>query len=405
MEEIGDTQGALSFSDSWQRKVLVASQYIESDNDYDNHVEQDWFFLQMDNTSNRCMTFPVESCSCEPRILLKWARILFYKVARTYVAKPLLLALLPLCIGVLVGIWIGKNSQTKQQQDDSSSSIQGSTLSFRIIHTLCKWLVPQENLQRKENRVRTHLKSDVDTKRESGVDIQDIPKHVAVIMDGNRRYGKARYGNVAKGHWDGSKTLVDFAKWCIAEGIQVLTVYAFSTENWNREPSEVASLMQIFAKYCDELRIEALQRNIRIHVLSTESDRIPGHVKAGLQRMVQDTRHCENGLTMNICLSYGSRGEIVNACKALAIDARDGTLSPETISEHDVQRKLLTNHCPDPDVVIRTSGEYRLSNFLLWQLAYAELFFVPKQWPELKKKDLLQVIRTYAHGRRRRFGK
>ncbi len=157
-------------------------------------------FLQMDNTSNRCMTFPAESCSCEPRILLKWARILFYKVARTYVAKPLLLAFLPLCIGVLVGIWIGKNSQTKQQQqqDDSSSSIQGSTLSFRIIHTLCKWLVPQENLQRKENRVRTHLKSDVDTKRESGVDIQDIPKHVAVIMDGNRRYGKARYGNVAK---------------------------------------------------------------------------------------------------------------------------------------------------------------------------------------------------------------
>lgn len=202
MEEIGDTQGALSFSDSWQRKVLVASQYtyIESDNVYDNHVEQDWFFLQMDNTSNRCMTFPAESCSCEPRILLKWARILFYKVARTYVAKPLLLAFLPLCIGVLVGIWIGKNSQTKQQQqqDDSSSSIQGSTLSFRIIHTLCKWLVPQENLQRKENRVRTHLKSDVDTKRESGVDIQDIPKHVAVIMDGNRRYGKARYGNVAK---------------------------------------------------------------------------------------------------------------------------------------------------------------------------------------------------------------
>jgi undecaprenyl diphosphate synthase len=121
--------------------------------------------------------------------------------------------------------------------------------------------------------------------------------------------------------------------------------------------------------------------------------------------MVQDTRHCENGLTMNICLSYGSRGEIVNACKALAMDARDGTLSPETISEHDVQRKLLTNHCPDPDVVIRTSGEYRLSNFLLWQLAYAELFFVPKQWPELQKKDLLQVIRTFAHGRRRRFGK
>ena len=110
---------ALSFSDSWQRKVLLASQYVmsatstESDDDNNDINQQDWFFLQMDNTSNRCMTFPTESCSCEPRILLKWARILFYKVARTYVAKPLLLALLPLCVGVLVGIWIGKTSKTE----------------------------------------------------------------------------------------------------------------------------------------------------------------------------------------------------------------------------------------------------------------------------------------------------
>ena len=121
--------------------------------------------------------------------------------------------------------------------------------------------------------------------------------------------------------------------------------------------------------------------------------------------MVDDTKHCENGLTMNICLSYGSRGEIVNACKALAIDVRDGIVRPEDITERHFEDKLLTSHCVDPDVVIRTSGEYRLSNFLLWQLAYTEMFFVPKQWPELEKNDLLHVIRTYSNGRRRRFGK
>lgn len=121
--------------------------------------------------------------------------------------------------------------------------------------------------------------------------------------------------------------------------------------------------------------------------------------------MVEDTKHCKNGLTMNICLSYGSRGEIVNACQALAKDARDGHIRPQDIEERHFEDKLLTRHCGDPDVVIRTSGEYRLSNFLLWQLAYAEMFFIPKQWPELEKSDLLQVIRTYSNGRRRRFGK
>jgi undecaprenyl diphosphate synthase len=121
--------------------------------------------------------------------------------------------------------------------------------------------------------------------------------------------------------------------------------------------------------------------------------------------MQEETKHCKDGLTMNICLSYGSRGEIVNACKALARNARDGVIHPDSISERDFCNELLTRHCTDPDIVIRTSGEYRLSNFLLWQLAYAEMFFIPKQWPELEKSDLLQVIRTYANGRQRRFGK
>ena len=127
----------------------------------------------------------------------------------------------------------------------------------------------------KEDLVRNDLKSVAETTRESGVDVSLVPKHVAVIMDGNRRYGKKYFPeNPTQGHWEGSKTLVNFCKWCIAEHVQILTVYAFSTENWNRSPDEVAALMAIFSKYCDELRVEAIQRNIRIRVLSTETDRV-----------------------------------------------------------------------------------------------------------------------------------
>jgi hypothetical protein len=239
----------------------------------------DWFFYSVDNTSNRCanwLDYASADCSyCETRVLFRWARILFYKVARTYLAAPLLLVLLPLCIGLLVGLFIGRRyGQThkkKTKLHDESNGI--FAWSFWILSALSKRF-PFQNLAEKENQVRTELKSDANAARESGVELENVPRHVAVIMDGNRRYGRARYGNVSKGHWDGSKTLVDFAKWCIAEKVQVLTVYAFSTENWNRDPSEVASLMAIFCKYCDELRVEAIERNIRIRVLSTETERV-----------------------------------------------------------------------------------------------------------------------------------
>ena len=120
--------------------------------------------------------------------------------------------------------------------------------------------------------------------------------------------------------------------------------------------------------------------------------------------MVEETKHCKN-LTMNICLSYGGRGEILNACKAIADDVNDGIMNPSEITESTFESKLLTDTCPSPDLIIRTSGEYRLSNFLLWQLAYSEMFFLDKQWPELTKIDLISVIRQYANNRKRRFGK
>ena len=262
---------------------------------------------------------------------------------------------------------------------------------------------PQE-LHDRERKARQDLRSEDETHRESGVDLCDVPQHVAIIMDGNRRYGRAVYGDATSGHWDGSRKLLQVAKWCLAERIPTLTVYAFSTENWRRTPAEVSALMAIFVAYCEELRCEALERNIRVRVLSSDASRIPPHVKAGLDKLQEDTVGCNGGLDMNICLSYGSRGELVGACRRLALECTEGRRRAADIDEAAVQRALLTGHSPDPDVLIRTSGECRLSNFLLWQLAYTELFFVDRHWPEFEKQDLVRVIRSFAQGRKRRFG-
>ena len=241
-------------------------------------------------------------------------------------------------------------------------------------------------------------------KAESGVDRAIIPKHVAVIMDGNRRYGKRVYGSATQGHWQGSRKVVDFAKWCIVEGIEVLTVYAFSTENWSRDSSEISALMSIFIQYCDDIRTEALQNGIQVKILSTDETQLPQNVKRRFDLLVEETSHCSN-FVMNICLSYGGRGEIVEACKSIVRRIQNGSLQLDDVDESEIGNSLLTKHCKDPDLVIRTSGEMRLSNFLLWQLAYSEMFFLEKQWPEIEKEDLLEIIRCYACKRERRFGR
>ena len=262
----------------------------------------------------------------------------------------------------------------------------------------------QEQLVSREDSARCDLNSDRDTLCESGIPEANLPRHIAFIMDGNRRYGRKIYGNKVAGHWDGSRKVLDVAKWCIAEKVPHATVYAFSTENWKRDPAEVASLMEIFAKYCEELRAESLQRNIRVRILSTDPSPIPSHVAAGLQRLQDDTEHC-TGLCLNVCLSYGSRSEMVQVCQSLVADCLEQKRDPSSIKEEDVAARLLTKDSPDPDILVRTSGEMRISNYLLWQLAYAELFFLDKNWPELQKDDFLQVIRSFASGRSRRFGK
>mmetsp|Transcript_31335 Transcript_31335/g.63130 ORF Transcript_31335/g.63130 Transcript_31335/m.63130 type:complete len:425 (+) Transcript_31335:37-1311(+) len=338
-------------------------------------------------------------------LFLQWVKLALGRAVKAYLSNPILLALLPLVLGAVIGYYIGNRNNGMKRKHSIffgrlSEIFQWACLHLMLIRQCKPWELVDED---RDERTRAEL-SAMETTRESGVELECVPRHIAVIMDGNRRYGKEKYGSATRGHWDGSKTLIEFGKWCIDEGIQTLTVYAFSTENWNRDAEEVSALMSIFCKYCDELRVEATKRGMRIRVLTTDGERIPEDVRRGIEEMEEETKHCTN-FTMNICLSYGGRNEIVNACKSIAMDVQAGKIDVNEIGEAALQNKMLTSHCCDPEVIIRTSGEERLSNFLLWQAAYSEFFFLKKQWPELEKGDLLDVIRAFANGRKRRFGK
>jgi undecaprenyl diphosphate synthase len=440
---------------SWQEMMLSASQIAFRDA-YKNNDDNASLLMALHCPDN----FASETCTCTEdsyaQLLLKilrWVKLLILKLAASYYALPLVLALLPLTLGLLIGYSVGSRQfqkrHTKAEEIRNYVRTSGTWLKHYIrsipwsMATFCIGLFPSPNttahehahanscsnkittdpspqestlppilsaeteqeMRDREEKARRALQSDTETLCESGLDLDQIPKHIAIIMDGNRRFGKQQYGNATSGHWDGSKKVLEVAKWCTAEQVKVLTVFAFSTENWRRDPTEVASLMAIFTKYCEELRVEAIDRNIRVRILSTDDAQVPAYVKASFDRLQDDTSHCEGGLEMNICLSYGGRGEIVNACRQLALDCVAGHRSADSISENDVQSALLTKHTCDPDILIRTSGEERISNFLLWQLAYTELFFLECHWPEFSKKNLLDVMQSYAQGRRRRFGK
>ena len=283
------------------------------------------------------------------------------------------------------------------------------------------------DIEQKELAARLELHSNDETQCESGLSRQELPDHIAVVMDGNRRYGLQKYNDPIMGHWDGSKKLVQFVKWCVAEHIQELTVYAFSTENWSRSTNEVSALMNIIMKHCEELRVEAIAKQISIRIKSTDTESIPASVREVLHQLEKDTHHSNPSLRMNICLSYGSRGEIVQACRAIVTEYQNGNWTSLTqITEDSITEKLLVgsslscahrdidtpsrpdhqcNQSRPPDIFLRTSGEVRLSNFLLWQMAYTELFFLQKNWPELNKDDFLNVLQSYANCRQRRFGR
>jgi undecaprenyl diphosphate synthase len=229
-----------------------------------------------------------------------------------------------------------------------------------------------------------------------------LPVHIAVIMDGNRRYGVAKQADPLHGHWRGGEVLADLVNWCVADGIKILTVFAFSSENWNRDPVEVSALMGIIVKYAERMQEESIKKNVKVRVISTDTEKLSADVKKAIFSLEESSKHC-TGLLVNICLSYGARSEIVHACKSIAKSVEEGKLDSSSIDESLVNRSMLTGDIPDPDIMIRTSGELRISNFLLWQLAYSELFFIDKLWPEITFTDFRRVLWSYS-ARKRRFG-
>jgi undecaprenyl diphosphate synthase len=228
-----------------------------------------------------------------------------------------------------------------------------------------------------------------------------LPNHIAIIMDGNGRWAKKKGLPRTIGHREGSNTLKKIVKACDKLGIKHLTVFAFSTENWKRPKNEVDALMSLLHNYLLNADKEIGGRNIRIQVFGDKkglSDEIVNQIK----RVTKSTAK-NNGLTLNIALNYGSRDEIIHGVKGIAKEVAAGKLKVEDISEKMLSDRLYTAGIPDPDLLIRTSGEMRISNFLLWQLAYTEFWYTDVYWPDFNETHLMEAINEYQN-RQRRFG-
>lgn len=234
------------------------------------------------------------------------------------------------------------------------------------------------------------------------LDPANLPRHVAVIMDGNGRWAKKRLMNRIKGHEKGSETVRTVVRTSREVGISVLTLYAFSTENWQRPKAEVAALMMLLDRFLKSERKEMMDNDIRLNTIG-QIDRLPGFVRKVLEEIMQVTGQ-NRSMTLNLALSYGARNEIVRMVRSIAEKAISGDITPEAISEQMVSDHLYTADFPDPDLLIRTSGEMRISNFLLWQIAYSEIFVTETLWPDFSKEEYLQILKDYQQ-RERRFGK
>jgi undecaprenyl diphosphate synthase len=230
---------------------------------------------------------------------------------------------------------------------------------------------------------------------------QPVPVHIAIIMDGNGRWATSRgYPRIA-GHHEGVKTARAIVKAADAVGVRYLTLYAFSTENWNRPEDEVSMLMSLLERTVQSELPDLMAQNVRLRVIG-RADGVPSGVRRGIARVVDGTRD-NTGLQLQMAFNYGGRDELLDAFRRLATDVKDGRLEPADISEKDVSAALYTADMPDPDLLIRTSGEMRVSNFLLWQIAYTELSITQKFWPDFGARDLYEAIADFQ-GRKRRFG-
>ncbi len=235
----------------------------------------------------------------------------------------------------------------------------------------------------------------------AGVPADKIPRHIAVIMDGNGRWARERGLPRIEGHRRGSEAVRACTAACLEAGVPNLTLYAFSKENWQRPPDEVAALMNLLDRFLAERAAEIMERNIRLRAIGHVGD-LPENARRRLDAAVERTAG-NTAITLTLALSYGGRTEIADAARAIAREVRDGKLDAESVGEETLAARLYTAGQPDPDLLVRTSGEMRVSNFLLWQISYAEIVVTPKLWPEFGKEDLFAAIREYA-GRHRRYG-
>ncbi|OMP31608.1 isoprenyl transferase [Mangrovimonas sp. DI 80] len=238
--------------------------------------------------------------------------------------------------------------------------------------------------------------------RKDQINTNKLPKHVAIIMDGNGRWAKQQGFLRAVGHENGTKAVRQVVEASAELGIENLTLYAFSTENWNRPKLEVQTLMKLLVKSLKK-EINTLQNNnIRLNAIGNLDD-LPTNAKAELLEVIDKTKE-NSRMTLTLALSYGSREELVSVVKKIADNVKNNIISPETIDESIINKHLYTQNLPDVDLLIRTSGEQRISNFLLWQIAYAELYFTDILWPDFSKEDLYEALINYQN-RERRFGK
>ena len=234
------------------------------------------------------------------------------------------------------------------------------------------------------------------------IDKNRLPRHIAIIMDGNGRWAKEQGHDRLFGHFHGVESVRNIVEGCAELGVEYLTLYAFSTENWDRPEYEVVGLMELLVKTI-RAEIDSLcKNNIKLHVIGDLS-MLPSYARAELAEAQEITRD-NTGLSLIMALSYSGRWELLNAVKNIAWQVKKGALDVEDIDQNTLQQYLCTSEFPDPELMIRTSGEYRISNFLLYQLAYAELYFTNVRWPEFRKANLYEAILDYQ-SRERRFGK
>ncbi|MFH2044206.1 MAG: isoprenyl transferase [Pseudomonadota bacterium] len=234
-----------------------------------------------------------------------------------------------------------------------------------------------------------------------GLDTSKLPRHIAIIMDGNGRWAEKRLMNRIKGHESGSEAVRTIVRSCREIGISVLTLFAFSTENWQRPKIEISALMTLLKNFLDSEVKEMMENNIHLNAIG-QIQKLPEGVRKSLKKTM-DLTVKNNGMLLNLALSYGGRAELVDMVKIIARKAKDGSIDPDLITDEIVENNLYTTGMPDPDLLIRTSGEMRVSNFLLWQIAYSEIYITDTLWPDFGKEELIKIILNYQN-RERRFG-